>query len=228
MSALRYRYQTVEFEEFDVHYRCLKDLQQYEDSIGEAEDIGISSANWSLFGVVWPSGSLMAKIMSRYDIRDRRILEVGCGIGLASLVLNERLADITATDRHPCASDFLQFNTQLNNRKHIPFFRTSWEDDVDSSQGRFDLILGSDLLYEEEHAKQLALFIQKLATPRCELIMVDAGRQGYANKFSYKMKELGFQHELLLAEDESLQIEGFNGRIHRYSRNMPLSANKFN
>ena len=39
--------------------------------------------------------------MFEFEIAGKRILEVGCGIGLASLVLNHRPGDITATDHHP-------------------------------------------------------------------------------------------------------------------------------
>ena len=43
-----------------------------------------------------------------------KILEVGCGIGLCSLVLQRRGADITASDYHPLAEEFLRFNAALN------------------------------------------------------------------------------------------------------------------
>ncbi len=50
-----------------------------------------------------PDGEGLALLMLDYDIKGKRILEMGCGIDLASLVLNSRRADITATDRHPQA-----------------------------------------------------------------------------------------------------------------------------
>ena len=40
-------------------------------------------------------------------LKIKRILEVGCGIGLSSLILNRLNADITATDYHPEAEKFL-------------------------------------------------------------------------------------------------------------------------
>ena len=58
MSPVRVRYQTIEFENLDVHVRSLRDNQQFSDPLGEAEALGISSAQWPLFGVVWPSGEV--------------------------------------------------------------------------------------------------------------------------------------------------------------------------
>ena len=56
-----------------------------------------------------------------FDITGKRILEVGCGIGLASLLLNNRLADVISTDYHPETESFLVENTKLNYGKTIPF-----------------------------------------------------------------------------------------------------------
>jgi len=129
MAKLRFRYQSIEFGNTDIHIRTLKDNQQFSDPSGIASELGISSANWPLFGIIWASGEILANLMFDYDIEGKKILEVGCGIALASLVLNNRLADITATDYHPEAQNFLNENTKLNHDKDIPFVRTNWNDD---------------------------------------------------------------------------------------------------
>lgn len=83
--------------------RVLSDKEQFSDPDGYRVRLGISPAQWSQFGQVWPSGRLLAQAMHRYRIANKRILELGCGIGLASLVLQRRGADITASDMHPLA-----------------------------------------------------------------------------------------------------------------------------
>ena len=101
MSSLRFQYQTYEFDDVDIHVRTLRDKQEFLDNDNVAEKLGISSAQWSLFGVVWPSSEVLAHFMFDFDTKGKRILEIGCGIGLTSLLLNQRKADITATDYHP-------------------------------------------------------------------------------------------------------------------------------
>ncbi|MFA0521176.1 histidine kinase, partial [Vibrio sp. 10N.222.55.E8] len=71
-------------------------------------------------------------------------------MGLSSLLLNEQMANITATDYHPEVKTFLDRNAQLNNRKKIAFERVDWAD-TNCQLGLFDLIIGSDLLYEDQH-----------------------------------------------------------------------------
>ena len=216
MSLLRFRYQTIEFGKADIHLRTLRDKQEFLDVDNAAEKLGISSAQWPLFGVVWESSEILAQFMLDFDITDKRILEVGCGIGLTSLMLNQRLADITATDYHPEVEKFLLKNIELNKGKVIPFFRTGWADE-DCGLGKFDVILGSDLLYERNHAELLSGFIQQHAKPVCEVILVDPGR-GHHARFSKKMVSLGYLHSQSKPEYSDQKTKPFSGQILRYIR----------
>ena len=152
-----------------------------------------------MFGVVWESSVVLAAKMAEEDIGGRRVLEVGCGIGLASLVLHHRDVDITATDRHPEAEAFLEANAALNEQEPIPFQRVDWNDGADAL-GRFDLIIGSDLLYDRPQAELLASFVDDHANPRCEMILVDPGR-GHAAAFARAMEARGFTHSRERAVD---------------------------
>lgn len=216
MATLRVRYQTIEFGTTDIHIRSLRDNQEFSDNEGAAAGLGISSASWPIFGIVWPSGEVLAHLMSEFDFAGKRILEVGCGIGLASLILNHRHADITATDYHPGAEDFLNNNTLLNKDRLIPFVRTGWSDAI-SDLGFFEVIIGSDLLYESDHVELLAGFIHQHAAAECEIILIDPGR-GHHAKFSKKMVALGYTHSQTKTQ---VKIEGrqdFSGQILRYLR----------
>jgi predicted nicotinamide N-methyase len=216
MSSLRIRYQTIEFGNMDIHVRTLRDRQQYADVGGVASKLGISSATWPLFGVIWASGEVLAHLMFDHEVAGRRVLEVGCGIALASLVLNHRLADITATDYHPEVEHFLLENVKLNKGKKIPFVRTGWGGE-DSGLGEFDLVIGSDLLYERSHVELLAGFIDQHAKPHCEVILVDPGRGHYA-RFSKKMVRLGYSHSQSKPAIVDYLTQPFRGQILRYHR----------
>jgi 2-polyprenyl-3-methyl-5-hydroxy-6-metoxy-1,4-benzoquinol methylase len=216
MTAIRFRYQTIEFEDADIHIRSLRDKQQFSDPLGEAEALGISSAQWSLFGVVWESGEILAREMRSFDIAGKRILEVGCGMALSSLLLNSRHADITATDYHPEAGGFLAENVRLNNGRKIPFLRTGWAD-LNDGLGRFDVVIGADLLYELEHVELLSAFINRHANPQCEVILVDPGRGNHAS-FSKKMVALGYSHSQRKPGNFEGMAKPYKGQILQYRR----------
>ncbi len=199
---MRYRYRTIEFGDMDVHLRALRNTNEFEDPDGVAEALGISEAVWPLFGVVWSSSIALAAVMVDIDIAETRILEVGCGLGLASLVLALRGADITATDRHPAVQTFLDRNARLNDTASIPFARTDWTDEQGDDLGRFDLIIGSDVLHDRDQAVPLARFIDDHCEAHCEVLLVDPGR-GQANAFGREMEERGFRLEKRRAIDDA-------------------------
>lgn len=216
LSSVRVRYQTLEFGNTDIHICTLRDNQQFSDPNNEAADLGICSASWPLFGVLWPSSLVLAHHMLDYNSADKRILEVGCGMALSSLLLNHRQADITATDYHPAVVDFLDHNTALNNDKDINFERLDWSED-NSHLGHFDVIIGSDLLYEDQHIEILADFIERHAKPTCEFIIVDPGR-GRKNKITAKMVAFGFSSHHEKPKDTSYLEQTFKGHILTFLR----------
>lgn len=216
MTPYRVRYQTVEVDYLDIHVRSLRDNQQFSDPLGEAEALGISSAQWSLFGIIWASSEILAHEMANFTIDNKRILELGCGMALSSLVLNARHADITATDIHPEAGGFLAENVKLNDGKKIPFLRTGWKD-VCGGLGKFDVIIGSDVLYEPAQIELLSTFINRHTKPKCEVILVDPGRANHTS-FSKKMVALGYSHVQQSLKKDNLIVKEFKGKILRYER----------
>ena len=216
MRTLRLRYQTVEFGKVDIHLCTLRDKQEFNDPKGIAEELGISSASWPLFGVIWPSSLVLAHFICGYDTVSKRILEIGCGMALTSLLLNKQLADITATDYHPETAHFLHRNTLLNDDSPIAYEQVDWAGGHDEL-GLFDLIIGSDLLYEDQHVNLLAEFIQDHSKPNCEVILVDPGR-GRKNKISDRMIAFGYSSSHLKPEHTDYLEQEFKGHILKFER----------
>lgn len=207
---------TLSFGGHDYRIRSLVDVQQFADPDGNAERAGISSAQWSLFGHVWPCSRLLAEQMSVHEVAGKRILEVGCGLGLASLVLRQREADITASDFHPLAEVFLAYNAALNALPSVPYRTLQWTVPNDGL-GRFDLIIGSDVLYERGHADALAALLPRHAHPESEVVIADPGR-GNSAHFSRALLAQGYvaseQRAALGADD----VPPYRGRLLFYRR----------
>lgn len=216
MTNLRLCYQTIELGKTDIHLCTLRNQQEFYDPQGIAEKLGISSAAWPIFGILWPSSLVLAHHIVDYDTGSKRILEIGCGTALSSLLLNSKKADITATDNHPEAERFLNRNTELNGDNLIPFERTGWADNNDSL-GRFDLIIGSDLLYEDEHVELLAGFIRSHSNPDCEVIIVDPGR-GRKNKLAKRLLKFGYILSTSKPKNTDYLAREFKGHILEFIR----------
>ena len=216
MTKPRLSYQTVEFGKIDIHLCTLRNRQEFHDPVGVAGSLGISSAQWPIFGVVWPSSKVLAHYISDYNTGSKRILEIGCGMALSSLLLNKQHADITATDYHPEAGIFLARNALLNEDEPISYKQVAWGDTEDDL-GLFDLIIGSDLLYEEQHIALLANFIEDHSNQACEVVIVDPGR-GRKNKLSARMIEFGYSSTEEKPSHTDYLSEEFKGRILKYFR----------
>lgn len=196
--------------------RALLDRLQFSDPNGLAEAAGISSASWSLFGQVWPSGLVLAQLMSGIDIKGLRILEIGCGLGVASLVLSSRAADISASDYHPLVKGFLAENSTRNNLPAIPYFELPWALD-EPAFGRFDLLIASDVLYERGHAELLAILLGRYAEPVCEFILTDPGR-GHSARLTQLLQIQGFVLTALRCKFEAGDAMPYRGQLLRYRR----------
>jgi len=220
MPGYAIKIETLEVGGLDMHVRSLLDRQQFSDPLGEAERAGISSATWPLFGLPWPSGYVLAGVMSTLELRSRRILEVGCGLGLASLVVQRRLGNITASDCHPLAKSFLAENLRLNDLPAMKFTTGDWCG-PNPSLGQFDLIIGSDVLYERGLPKILSEFIERHSCAIMDVIIVDPDR-GNRSAFNKCMDVLGFERSEVRLTQLPLTHEAiavpYKGRILSYKR----------
>jgi SAM-dependent methyltransferase len=196
--------------------RSLLDRQQYADPDGAALAAGISSASWPLFGMVWPSARMLANAMQTYDIAGKRILEIGCGLALASLVIHRRQGDITASDCHPLTAAFLADNVLRNDLPVLKYQTGHWGRE-NLGLGQFDLIIASDVLYERDQPETLSQFIHLHSADPVNIIVLDPDR-GNRNGFCRKMEALGYTLDLQRAGNIQSTGEAYKGHFLNFSR----------
>jgi predicted nicotinamide N-methyase len=206
--------------------RSLLDQQQFADDDGAAARLGISSAAWPMFGMLWPSGAMLAALLGARPVTaGERILEVGCGLALASLVSHRRGADVTASDRHPLAAEFLADNLRLNRLPPMKYMHADWSAAASPASANavdgFDLVVGSDLLYERDAAGDLARFICGQAKASAEVWIVDPDR-GNRPAFNRRMADAGFiRREERLDTPATADAPAYKGRLLVYRRKLP-------
>lgn len=218
MPEYHVKYETATVGGTDYLIRSLLNLQQYSDPQGEAELAGISSAGWSLFGHIWPSARILAEAMHTYDLAGKRILEIGAGLALASLVIHRRAGDMTVSDRHPLSRAFLQENLLLNNLGPLKYQNGNWEGS-NPELGQFDLIIGSDVLYERQQPGQLAAFINRHAAASAQIIIVDPDR-GNRVDFCREMTRLGYGYTTRRANSFIENGDAYKGRFLTFTRSL--------
>jgi 2-polyprenyl-3-methyl-5-hydroxy-6-metoxy-1,4-benzoquinol methylase len=210
------RHETITINENDYLIRSLNDRQQFYDHEQRAAALGISSATWSLFGVVWPASKMLAATVCMIELEGKRVLEIGCGIALSSLVLHKMGVDITASDYHPLAKEFLDENALTNKLSPINFQTGNWETE-NPLLGKYDLIIGSDILYEPAHPEFVSTFINKHSNSNVDVIVVDPNR-GNRSDFTKRMLALGYTHHYESFNLQEPDMASCKGRILHYQR----------
>jgi len=119
------------------------------------------------WGELWPAGLALADALPpRLD--DVRVIELGCGLGLPSLVAAARGARVTAVDWAADAIALLHTNAAANGLAVDARVR-DWRE----LDGDFDLALAADVLYEARNVEPLARVLPQLAS---EALVALAGR----------------------------------------------------
>jgi predicted nicotinamide N-methyase len=127
---------------------------------------------------LWPSGVALAEHVARLELRRRRVLELGAGLGLPSFAAALRGADVLATDWAEDAVALLEANAARNGialRAEV----ARWDEPERFGTG-WDLVLAADVLYEQRNAEQLLVLLPQLGAR--EILLAEPGRP-FAKEF---------------------------------------------
>lgn len=129
-------------------------------SIGSEAGTRITTSDGS-GDVVWPAGFALAKLIAHcpFLVNEKAVLELGCGLGLPSLaaLLYGNPSHVALSDNdNGVLSLAYKSSTQLNRaRASVSRSTMEWKDEATWPQQEFDLLMGSDILYERTSIKPL-------------------------------------------------------------------------
>ncbi|HAS82583.1 MAG TPA: hypothetical protein DCS43_07915 [Verrucomicrobia bacterium] len=129
------------------------------------------------FADLWPSAHVLAThLVALYpDLHGKSLLELGCGAGLPSIAAARRGAIVTATDFHPQNQPYFEANARRNDVAQIHYQTMDWRQPPTGIT--YDLIIGSDLLYEAQQIETLSASIVLQLAPNGTAILADPGRK---------------------------------------------------
>jgi predicted nicotinamide N-methyase len=122
---------------------------------------------------LWPSGLALACVVAGLDLAERRVLELGAGLGLPSLAAALRGGNVLATDWADDAVELLRENAGRNGIV-LRAECVRWDEPQPLLDGApWDLVLCADVLYEQRNADLLLELLPRLGG---ELLLADPGR----------------------------------------------------
>jgi ETFB lysine methyltransferase len=214
-EAMRYRVSTTEVGvgNFKIRLQCIKDIETAIDEMfQELQARGCGNLLEELcpyFGTLWPSAQVLAQWVWEQGVfafRQKRVLELGCGLALPSFVASHFQADVLATDLHPDVPEFLSRNLVANPGTRIRYKHLDWRDNTRlKSSERYYWILASDVMYESHQAGCLIDFILHNLAREGTAVITDPDRS-YWSTLVRMAKEAGL--EVSLEERPMVSSEG--------------------
>jgi predicted nicotinamide N-methyase len=144
----------------------------------------------------WWSLTASALALARYlegrgSLSGQRAIELGCGLGLAGATAASLGAEATFTDASPAAVESARELCELNGiEADVAFETLDWQR-APAHPGRFDLVLGSEVLYDYGSHCDLLQLIRALAAPEGYVILADRKRL-VVSRFLGRMIDAGF------------------------------------
>lgn len=152
---------------------------------------------------IWPSARVLAARISRLPGTGRRLLELGCGAGLVATMAELNGYDVCATDYYEDALRFTRLNVAQHTGDEVETRLVDWRQ-MPTDLGRFDLVVGSDVLYERAYGKLVARAIDMTLKRDGEAVIADPGRIA-AEDFMRDARERGLR---VVAREEVPFVDG--------------------
>jgi len=186
----------------------------------ETVSITLASQDGSLGlgAILWDSTFLLgAYLLKRYvSLRGKRVIELGCGLGLASVCALRLGAAVTATDSDkellvvteknlqgvkPIVSD--EKNEECHNGPVCASY--CWGDDLAKSglKAPYDIVMGSDVVYSEDAMPSLTTSLLDLTGPDSLGLLVVKLRDDWQTDF---IQSLDKHFEVQQVEESDIRV----------------------
>ena len=129
---------------------------------------------------LWSSSLELARYcINGGNVRGLKVLELGCGLGLAGIAAAYAGAEVTMTDYEEDALLFAAYNAMLNLPNFVigtrlSFIALDWRRPI--LMGPFDLVIGGDVVYDRSNFGPIRALLHAVLHPDGVAVLTDPGR----------------------------------------------------
>jgi len=154
---------------------------------------------------LWPSGVALARAIATRPLAGRRVLELGCGLGLVSVTAALAGAEVLAVDRSPEAITFAAANAASNGVTLQTAVAAFDRPQRLLEEAPWDLVLAADVLYERRNVPVLVWLLPRLVDATGEVLLADPGRTMLA-RFLAVVDATGWRRDRVPADPDTVTI----------------------
>jgi methyltransferase-like protein 23 len=127
--------------------------------------------------LLWESAVALARSLHARStlVENKQVLELGAGVGLPGLVARSLGAEVWQTDNLTAALEIARLNARANEVGGITRFNADWTRWTDDRL--YDVILGSDILYERAMQGSVVSIFRRNLAPDGFVLLADPARQ---------------------------------------------------
>ncbi len=160
-----------------------------------------------LWAKIWEATAILAYRMSKIKPDPEiRFLEIGAGMGVAGIYASKIGHKVTITEYNKDALEFAKANAALNNIENPDIRELDWTSPT--IEGKFDYIIGSEVVFKEEDIMSIFLLFQKYLKPGGQIILAEGMRKS-SLKFVETMNnhyKLSMQKQTIKSDKENVPI----------------------
>ena len=190
-----------------IRMTIVEDPDQLLDTLSKEDQCG--TLHLPYWTYLWPSAIGLARHLDWNHVSaGERVLEIGCGFGLAGIVACRTGGIVLFTDYEQDALAFARYNTMRNGcTEGASFVQMDWN--APCFRGKFSRILGSDVIYEDTHWNPILSLLQTYLAPDGEAIFSEPTRTS-ASGFLERIDTYGFTYTRQISD-----VVGLDGVVFK-------------
>ncbi|MFZ4542808.1 MAG: class I SAM-dependent methyltransferase [Saprospiraceae bacterium] len=204
---MKYRTCVHEFQigKFNISIEKVSNIDELFEALlakGDAHE-DVKDERIPYWAELWPSALALSKHMCEMNIEwsGKKILEIGAGLGLPSIVAGKLGGDITVSDYLPEAVAFSKQNCLRNLHTEGNFIALDWREP--NLVEPVDILLAADIAYE----KRMFPFLPGAFKQLCKsdgLILLSEPNRAFAKPFFAEMQKNGLKVKQSVQVEQSL------------------------
>ncbi len=182
---------TIFLGEFSFLLETIGDTDRLIESMNEADFK--REDRFPYWAELWPSSLGLGEhiLENRRYFKNKKVLELGCGLGLAGIAARAAEAEVVFTDYDPVALEFTRRNFKRN-FGYLPRVQLmDWR--FPALKETYDILIGADILYERKMLTPLLTFCSQALKDDGWIFIAEPGRR-IAREFFNLMENHGWKY----------------------------------